>query len=322
MQLDFTRHLDPAKCRTTIPELRKKYPKVTKDRFKLRDGGGLFLLVEPTNARGWRFNYRRPSTGKPNTISLGTFPEIGLADARTKCDGYRKLVAAGKDPSENKEELRRTAALDAASTVTFLAFTNFEIANEKGEIEFGPYWRFDYVDAKSRISGGAKTGDTLKRIQTDLRTLQETLGPRPIRDIKSGEILAILDRVTKKGNLNKAHRVQSLASRIFDLAVAREVCEYNVAAPCKKALATHIKKKRPAVTDQIEDIGLEETERRVGELLRRLRDVDARIIPRKALEFMALTFPRPLNIIQMRWDEIVGDLLGYRLVENENAEAA
>jgi len=43
--------------------------------YKLADERGMYLLVKPDGARWWRFDYRRPDTGKRNTLSLGTFPE-------------------------------------------------------------------------------------------------------------------------------------------------------------------------------------------------------------------------------------------------------
>lgn len=43
--------------------------------YKLADGGGLFLLVQPTSAKWWRWKYRRPGTHKENALSLGTYPE-------------------------------------------------------------------------------------------------------------------------------------------------------------------------------------------------------------------------------------------------------
>lgn len=62
---------------------------------KLRDGGGLYLLPRPDGARWWRWDYRRPVTGKRNTLSLGTYPLIGLAEARDKHQAAKKLLAAG-----------------------------------------------------------------------------------------------------------------------------------------------------------------------------------------------------------------------------------
>ena len=41
---------------------------------KLRDGKGLYLLLRPKGARWWRYDYRRPITGKKNTLAFGTYP--------------------------------------------------------------------------------------------------------------------------------------------------------------------------------------------------------------------------------------------------------
>src|SRR4029077_21188001 len=97
------RYLDHATCNSKPGE----------KTLKLRDGGGLFLHVEPSGARGWRFYYRRPVSRKQNTFSFGSFPEAGLADARARCDAARALLAKGVDPSDHKQEVRRAAAISA-----------------------------------------------------------------------------------------------------------------------------------------------------------------------------------------------------------------
>jgi integrase len=148
--------------------------------------------------------------------------------------------------------------------------------------------------------------------------LQDALGFRPMREIRSPEIKDVLTAIARKGNTAKAKRVQALASRIFCLAVAGGICDYDVAAPCKKATPSHVKKKKPALTDHIAEIGLEGTERLVGLLLRAVRAYTAKAEPGvgkfatgKMLELMALTFPRPLNIVTMRWDELSPDGLTW-----------
>jgi len=50
--------------------------------IRMSDGGGLYLLLQPSGGRWWRWDYRRPVTGKPNTQSLGTYPEVGLPESR------------------------------------------------------------------------------------------------------------------------------------------------------------------------------------------------------------------------------------------------
>src|SRR5215469_10989326 len=54
--------------------------------YKLRDERGMYLLVKPDGARWWRFDYRRPGTGKRNTLSLGVYPDVSLKKARERRD--------------------------------------------------------------------------------------------------------------------------------------------------------------------------------------------------------------------------------------------
>jgi hypothetical protein len=48
--------------------------------YKLYDEKGLFLSVEPTGGRLWRYKYRY--NGKEKKLSLGAYPEVGRKDAR------------------------------------------------------------------------------------------------------------------------------------------------------------------------------------------------------------------------------------------------
>ena len=57
--------------------------------IKLSDGGSLYLRIDSNGSKYWIFNYTRPSTGK-NDLSLGTYPEITLEQAREIRDEYKK----------------------------------------------------------------------------------------------------------------------------------------------------------------------------------------------------------------------------------------
>lgn len=59
--------------------------------YKLIDGGGLFLLVQPAGGKWWRLRYWYE--GKENSLSLGVHPEITLKDARVRRDEARKQLA-------------------------------------------------------------------------------------------------------------------------------------------------------------------------------------------------------------------------------------
>ena len=65
---------------------------------RLNDGDGLFLMLwVKGGAHGWRFQYTL--NGRRNILSLGTYPDTGLALARRRADEARALVAAGIDCS-------------------------------------------------------------------------------------------------------------------------------------------------------------------------------------------------------------------------------
>jgi Arm DNA-binding domain len=80
--------------------------------YKLSDGNGLHLLIERTGSKLWRFRYQFDRTEK--MLSLGPFPRVSLASARTKRDDARKLLAEGIDPSQQKK-LDKIAAATAAN---------------------------------------------------------------------------------------------------------------------------------------------------------------------------------------------------------------
>lgn len=59
--------------------------------IKMTDGGGLYLLLNSNGSRWWRLDYR--FGGRRKTLSMGTYPDTGLADARAKRDAARRLLS-------------------------------------------------------------------------------------------------------------------------------------------------------------------------------------------------------------------------------------
>ena len=75
---------------------------------KFFDGGGLYLLVTPAGGKLWRFKYRYD--GKEKLLSLGTYPEISLADARQRCEEARRMIAQGIDPGAVRKAQKQAEA--------------------------------------------------------------------------------------------------------------------------------------------------------------------------------------------------------------------
>ena len=78
-------------------------------RGRINDGDGLYILLFVNGgSHGWRFDYTHE--GRHKTLSLGTYPDTGLALARQKADAARRLVAAGVDPSATRKAERERHA--------------------------------------------------------------------------------------------------------------------------------------------------------------------------------------------------------------------
>jgi hypothetical protein len=70
--------------------------------YKMGDSLGLFLLVQPSGGKLWRMKYR--IDGLEKKLGLGTYPDVGLAEARKRRDEAREKLAAGEDPSREKQQ--------------------------------------------------------------------------------------------------------------------------------------------------------------------------------------------------------------------------
>lgn len=69
--------------------------------FQVADGDGLSILVQPSGGKLWRFRYRWH--GRQQMISLGSYPEISLAQARSLRSAAREQIANGVNPSAARQ---------------------------------------------------------------------------------------------------------------------------------------------------------------------------------------------------------------------------
>jgi hypothetical protein len=69
--------------------------------YLLPDGGGLYLNIKTIGTKVWTIRYG--INGKAKKTTLGNYPTVTLALARTKRDEFMALVVQGIDPVENKK---------------------------------------------------------------------------------------------------------------------------------------------------------------------------------------------------------------------------
>lgn len=72
--------------------------KPSSKRYSLSDGDGLSLVVYPAGGKYWQFRFTIGDDRRE--MSFGTYPEVSLAEARSKRLAARSSVAAGDDPNQ------------------------------------------------------------------------------------------------------------------------------------------------------------------------------------------------------------------------------
>lgn len=93
-----------AKTTRPLTNTEVKQAKPKEKEYNLADGNGLQLRIKPIGSKSWLFNYSRPYTKKRANLSLGTFPDTTLADARTMVRACSALLAKNIDPKEQRIE--------------------------------------------------------------------------------------------------------------------------------------------------------------------------------------------------------------------------
>ena len=245
----------------------------------LNDGGGLSLLVQPTGAGWWRLRYWIDS--RENRLSLGTYPETGLRDARDRRDDARKLIAAGTDPSEarkfEKGERGRLREAQALADAGMPGICTFEyVARE---------WLATVHEAK--VSAGHAE-------RTRIRLEQDAfpwLGRRPIGEIEAPELLACLRRVEARGAIETAHRIKDACGQVFRYGIACGQCQRNPAADLRDALRPMESRHLAAIVDP----------KGAGELLRDMMAYQGHPVTRAGLGLSALLLLRPGELRHMEW---------------------
>lgn len=64
--------------------------------YKVADGDGLYVLVNPGGGKLWRLKYR--FEGKEKLLAIGTYPAVSLKEARARAVTAKEMIARGIDP--------------------------------------------------------------------------------------------------------------------------------------------------------------------------------------------------------------------------------
>lgn len=237
--------------------------------YKLSDSGGLFILITTSGGKLWRYSYR--FEGKQKTLSLGSYPDLGLKEARESHAAARKILSAGVDPNENRKNQISAKKLSAANS--------FELVARE-------WWQ-----SHMKNKADSHKEKVIRRFEL---YLFPWLGKKPISEITAPQFLEVIKRIEKQNKLETAHRTLQTAGQVFRYAVQNGMTIRDITADLKGAL--------PATT--VINMAAFTEPKDVADLLRALDGFNGTLTVQCAIKLAPLVFVRPGELRMAKWADI------------------
>lgn len=246
-------------------QIRKAKPK--DKAYTLNDGKGLSLLIEPNGSKGWRFRYR--FAGKPKMISLGTYDQVSLADARRKRDEAKKQLSENINPSDTRKSEKIT--LKYATENTFHAVA------------------MEWHASKCTTWTEGYANEILRCFENDVFPY---IGSRPIDQIAPLELLAVLQKIEKRGALEQASKIRRRCGEVFRYAVITGRVKYNPAPDLAGAMNKPEAKHFPFLR-----------ENEIPDFVKALNNYQGSKVTKYATQLLMLTGVRTVELRLAEWSE-------------------
>jgi hypothetical protein len=216
--------------------------------IKMFDERGLFLIVTPAGGKWWRLRYK--FGGKEKLLSVGTYPDVSLKDARERREEARKLLANDVDPGENRK-VQKAAKVERAEN-------SFEVIAREWFAKYRDTWAPSHADK------------IIARLQNDVFPW---MGGKPIAEITAPLVLEVLRRIEGRGTLDTAHRAKGNISQVMRYAIATGKAERDPCPDLRGALPPAKEGNFPSITNPV----------KVAELLRAMEAFSGTFVVKSAL---------------------------------------
>ncbi len=253
--------------------------------YREADGDGLFIQVNPNDSKWWRFRYSFDS--KQKMISVGTYPDVSLANARKKLIELRNKVADGIDPSTERKSVKKA------------------IRKETLKTEFS-FEKLSRAILQERLDKAEITEPHWKRTQVSLENdAYPLIGDMEVKAIKPNDIKRIIKHVTGRGADESARKLFYAIGKIFKTLVTRNdpedpafdyEIEYSptVSIDIEDLTGKKNIKHYPCITDKESLQGL----------LQSIDSYSGNYSTKMAMKLLPHIFLRSFNIRHLEWSEI------------------
>jgi len=235
-----------------------------KEPGKYYDLHGLFLRIEPTGSRRWV--QRVSVAGRQREIGLGSAELVTLSEARELAVSNKKLARAGGDPLAAKQER--------------IAIPSLNEAIDKVIELNAPTWT------------NAKHAAQFKSTLTNYVTPR--LGRRPVNDIQAADILSVLQPIWVDKN-ETARRVKQRIGTVMKWAIAQGYRTDDPTLALNQVLPKPNRKPKHRASLPYTD---------VSDCLNVIRNSDAMLSTKLAIELLVLTATRSGEVRLADWNEV------------------
>lgn len=239
--------------------------------YDMPDGHGLTLAVRTTGKKIWRFRYQRPASTARTNITLGYFPAMTLAAARTIHDEYLLLLSQGIDPKKLVQEEAELEQRAIDSQFINVATKWFAIKKTSGisEVHADDIWR------------------SLEK------NVFPVIGQTPVAELKAHTLIAALEPVRARGALETLRRLTQRINEIMTFAVNSGLLDANPASTIGKVFEKPKKQHMATIRPE-----------RLPELVQRIETTNLSLMTRYLIKWQLLTLVRPGEASGAMWCEI------------------
>ena len=244
--------------------------------YKVYDRDGLFLLINPSGSKLWRWRYR--FGGKEKLMALGEYPVVNLAQARERQFAARKKLAVDLDPMAERKAEAETRQREA------------EVRQRQAENSFEniarKWWEWWSAGKSPRHADYV-----LRRLEADVFP---GFGHKFIDDVTAADIRELMLAIESRGARDVAKRSHETTGQIFRYAIARGIATRNPAADFKP---------RDILAEASSENFARVDAKDMPTLLVKIESYDGDAITRLAMRLMAYTFVRTSELIESQWPE-------------------
>lgn len=180
-----------------LSDLTIRQAKATGSHYTINDIDGLSLAVSGVGGKSWHFRYYWAD--KQKRMSLGSYPEVSLREARALRDGARVLLSKGVNPRLDRKQKRQAVQLADQNT--------FKVVYEK------------WLDHRGLVlkEGRQSTLSQIRRVFT--KDVLPMIGRRSIYELQRPDLLDVVAQIERRGALTAAEKVRTWFRQLFRYAL-------------------------------------------------------------------------------------------------------